>query len=127
MVSRLATITTLAGVLLAAPIASAFTLGETTATMGVQGTLARSGTSKPAGTIGTVKRSLNAAVAGKQAQLEATGLQVGWGGKGGGQSGWTAAGSGWAGNGGSAGWTTASTNWASGANGGGAWATGGWK
>jgi hypothetical protein len=125
MVSRLATMMTLAGVLLAAPIASAFTLGETAAATGVQGTLAGSGSTSAAGTIGTVKRSLGAASATKQGQLEGAGVAIGWGGKGGGPGGWaTAAAGGWATRA-QGGWATASTGWATAASGG-AWASGGW-
>ena len=123
---RLATIMTLTGVLVAAPVASAFTLGEAAAATGVQGTLASSGSMRPAGTIGTVKRNLGAAVATKQGQLDGTGVQIGWGGKGGG-SGWGTAGSGWATKGQGGGWTASASSWATGAAGGGAWASGGWN
>jgi len=73
MVRMLATTMTLGGLLLAAPVASAFTMGEVTATTGVHGTLARSGSTGAAGTIGTVKRSLGASVGTKQAQLDGAG------------------------------------------------------
>ena len=125
MVSKLATITTLAGVLLIAPVASAFTMGEAAVATGIQGTLASSGSMKPAGTIGSVKNAVNAAAATKQGQLERVG-GIGWGGKGG-VSGWTIAGASWASKGSGGGWTTASSSWATGSSGGGAWATGaGW-
>ena len=123
MVRRLATIATLGGVLLAAPIASAFTMGEVATTTGMQGTLASSGSRGAAGTIGTVKKSLGASAGAKQAQLDGAAVSVGWGGKGGG-SGWARSGGGW--TTGAAGWVTASSSWAHGANGGGAWASGGW-
>lgn len=124
MVGRLGTIMTLAGVLLAAPTASAFTMGEAVATTGVQGTLARSGTTSAAGTIGTVKKSLGASVGTKQAQLDGAGGQVAWGGKG---ACWATAGGGtrWT-SGGQKGWTVASSSWSSASSGGSAWASGSW-
>ena len=112
MVSKLATITTLAAALLAAPVANAFTMGETAVATGIQGSLASSGSMRPAGTIGSVKNALGAAAATKQGQLDKVGGPIGWGGKGGGASGWAAAGSGWFSKGSGGGWTTASTSWA---------------
>jgi hypothetical protein len=128
MVSKLATITTLAVALLGAPVASAFTMGEAVATTGVQNALAGTGSTRAAGTIGTVKRSLGAAAATKQGQLEKAGGQIGWGGTGGGSSAWApGGGSGWATKGGGSGWASASSGWATGgAAGGGGWASGGW-
>lgn len=122
-----------AAVALAASGAHAFTMGEVTATTGVQSTLAASGSVRPAGTIGSVKQSLNASVATKQAQLNgapAPGPQ-GWGGKGAGRGAWVtpgAGGKGW-GIGGAGGWATASAGggWATAAQGGGGgWASGPW-
>ena len=121
-----------AGTLLGASSANAQSLGETAAATGIHQTLAGTGMGNPAGTIGTVKNAVGAAVATKQGQLNgAAGAPVmgavGWGGKGGGKSGWTAAGGGWkAGAGGGKGWTAASTGWAGGGKGAsGAWAAGG--
>jgi hypothetical protein len=126
MVSRLAIILTLAGVVLAAPVAGAFTLGEAAATTGVQGTLARAGTTKPAGIIGTVKRNVGAAAATKQGQLDGAGVAIGWGGKGG-PGGWASAGGpgGWAAKS-QGGWASATSSWATG-GGAGSWASGGWN
>ncbi len=132
MVRRLGMVLMVGGVL-AAGSAKAFTMGEVAATTGVQGTLARSGTMKPADTLGTVKRAVGAAAAKKQGQLDAatTGAttQAAWGGKSGGTGGWASGPgggkSGWAS--GSGGWTTASSGWASSGTGGASgWATGAW-
>jgi hypothetical protein len=116
----------LGGLLLAAPYARAFSMGEVAATTGVQGTLAKSGTTNAAGTIGTVQRALGAAAATKQGQLAAAGGPISWGGKGGGPGGWaTASGGGWATA--ATGWgSTGTTGWASGKGGGNAWASGPW-
>jgi len=135
MVGRLRTTLMLAAVVALAPRAGAFTMGEVAATTGMQGTLAKSGTTNVAGTIGSVKNALGAAVATKQGQLAgAAGGPVAWGGKGGGQSGWASPGkggaqSGWASPGSSGGWASTGTagGWASASNAGaGAWASGPW-
>jgi hypothetical protein len=126
MVRRVGTMMVVLGsLLLVASYAGAFSMGEVTATTGMQGTLARSGTSNPAGTIGTVQRAIGAAAATKQGQLAAAGGGMSWGGKGGGTGGWaTANGSGWATA--STGWaSTGTTGWASG-KGGSAWQSGPW-
>jgi hypothetical protein len=129
MVRRLGMVVMLGGVLATASAARAFSMGEVTATTGMQGTLAKSGTLKPASTIASVKNAVGAAAATKQAQLDgaAGAVPIGWGGKGGGTGGWARAGgggnSGWAA---ATGWATASASWATGA-GSTAWATGGWK
>ena len=95
MVRRVGTMmVALGSLLLVAPYAGAFSMGEVTATTGMQGTLAKSGTTGAAGTIGSVQKSLGASVATKQGQLAAAGGPVSWGGKGGGPGGW-ATGSGW--------------------------------
>ena len=120
-----------AGMLLGASSANAQSLGEAAAATGIHQTLAGTGMGNPAGTIGTVKNAVGAAAATKQTQLNgAAGAPVmgavGWGGKAGGRSGWTAAGGGWKGGGGAGkGWTSASTGWAAGGKGAGAWAPGG--
>jgi hypothetical protein len=115
-----------AAVVLAGSSAGAFTLGEVTATTGVHQTLAKSGTTSAAGTIGTVKNALGKAVATKQGQLnETASAPVGWGGKGG-MGGWASGASngGWA-TGGKSGWAVASSGgWATGGPGG--WASGSW-
>ena len=72
MVGRLWTMMALASVVAMAPRAGAFSMGEVTATTGMQGTLARSGTTNAAGTIGSVKNALGAAAATKQAQIQST-------------------------------------------------------
>lgn len=119
-----------AGMLLGASSANAQSLGEATAATGIHQTLAGTGMGNPAGTIGTVKRAVGAAAATKQGQLDGAAGgpgPVGWGGKGGGRSGWTPAGGGWKGGGGAGkGWTSASSGWAGGGKGaGGVWAPGG--
>jgi len=120
-----------AGILLGASSAHAqFSMGEVAATTGMHHTLAATGAGNPAGTINTVKKALGAATATKQGQLDgAAGAHgpAGWGGKGGGRSGWTAPGAGWkGGSGGGKGWTSASASWATGgAKSGGAWHPGG--
>ena len=119
------------GVLLGASSANAQSLGEAAAASGIHGTLAGTGMGNPAGTIGTVRNAVGAAAATKQGQLNgAAGAPVmgavGWGGKGGGRSGWTAGAGGWKGGGGAGkGWTSASTGWAGGGKGAGGWAPGG--
>jgi hypothetical protein len=127
MVGRLGMVIAVA-VWLASTPAQAFTLGEVTATTGVHGSLAKSGTSSAAGTIGSVKNALGKAVATKEGQLAGAGVQVGWGGKGGGTGGWATVGSGggWAVGNGASGWATASASggWSTGKSG--AWASGGW-
>jgi len=129
MVRRLGMVVMLGGVLATASAARAFSMGDVTATTGMQGTLAKSGSLKPASTIASVKSAVGAAAATKQGQLDgAAGIaQMGWGGKGGGTGGWAtggaANGKGWAA---AAGWATASNSWATGA-GSSAWATGAWK
>jgi len=112
MVRRLGMVVMFGGVLATASAARAFSMGDVTATTGMQGTLAKSGTFKPASTIASVKSAVGAAAATKQGQLDgAAGVaQMGWGGKGGGTGGWA----------------TASNSWATGA-GSSAWATGAWK
>ena len=124
----------LAAMLVAAPAAHAFTLGETGAAAAVQGTLAGNSTLNVAGTINGVKSALGAATDKQNQKLGQVGGGQGWGGKGGGQSrwasngkggsgrGWTSGG-GWGANGKSGGmgkWQTAS------AGGSKAWATGSW-
>lgn len=112
--------------------AGAFSMGEVAATTGMQGTLASSGTTHPAGTLGSVKNALNAATAKKQGQLNAATGSAAWGGKGGGQSAWASlkgGSSAWASPGGSSGWTGSSgpAGWASASNAAGnAWASGAW-
>jgi hypothetical protein len=130
MVRRLGMVVMFGGVLATASAARAFSMGDVTATTGMQGTLAKSGSLKPASTIASVKSAVGAAAATKQGQLDgaAGAAPIGWGGKGGGPGGWAKAGggggnSGWAG---ATGWATASNSWATGA-GSTAWATGGWK
>jgi hypothetical protein len=127
MVGRLGMVMAVAAVWFASTPARAFTLGEVTATTGVHGTLARSGSTSAAGTIGSVKNALGKATATKEGQLAAAGGgPVGWGGKGG-TGGWAtaSAGSGWASGSGASGWATASASggWATGS---GAWASGSW-
>jgi hypothetical protein len=122
-----------AGMLFGATSANAQTLGEAAAATGIHNTLAGTGMGNPAGTIGTVKRAVGAAAATKQGQLDGAGKPpimgaVGWGGKGGGRSGWAAAAGGWKGGGGAGkAWTAASAGWAGGGakGAGGAWAPGG--
>jgi hypothetical protein len=80
MARRLGTIIVLAGVLLTATFASAFSMGEVTATTGMQGTLAKSGTMSAKGPIGVVKGSLAQSVATKQGQLASADGAVAWGG-----------------------------------------------
>ena len=128
---RVRTMMVLAAVALLAPRADAFSMGEVVATTGVQGTLAKSGASSAAGTIGSVKRSLGASVALKQGQLDGAAGPIAWGGKGGGQSGWATPGggaSGWATPGGASGWATVggTGGWATASNAGSAWASGAW-
>jgi hypothetical protein len=118
MARRLETIIVLAGVLLTAPVAGAFTMGEAVATTGVHNTLAKSGSSSAAGTMGAVKGSLAQSVATKQGQLASADGAVAWGG-GPGTSGWALAG---AGNGG---WIAGAGGWTRGGNGAGGWAAGG--
>jgi hypothetical protein len=128
MMRTIGMVAAVAAVWLVSAPAHAFTLGEVTATTGVQGTLAKSGTTSAAGTMASVKGALNRAVATKEGQLAGAGggQPPSWGGKGG-TGGWASAGAGggWATAGG-AGWATASAGggWATGH--GGAWATGGW-
>ena len=117
MARRLETIIVLAGVLLTAPVASAFTMGEAVATTGVHNTVAKSGSSSAAGTIGVVKGSLAKSVATKQGQLASAEGVVAWGGGGG--TGWAAGGAG------SGGWMAGAGGWTRGANGAGGWAGGG--
>ncbi len=113
----------LAGVLVGGAVAQAFTMGEVAATTGVQGTLASSGTSNVAGTIGSVKNALGAAAATKQKQLDGAATQMAWGGKAGGASHWATPGTG-----GGSGWAVASAGWsANGGGGAGGWAGGGGK
>ena len=121
-----------AGVLLGISSAHAQSLGETAAATGIHQTLAGTGMGNPAGTLNTVKNAVGAAAATKQGQLNgAAGAPVmgalGWGGKGGGHSGWTPGAGGWKGGAGAAkGWTAASAGWAGAGKGaGGAWAPGG--
>jgi|SRR5689334_5657596 len=128
MVLRLGTLMVMV-VALASRSAGAQTLGEATATTGMVGTLAKSGTMNPAGTIASVKNALGKAVATKEAQLATLGTQSGWGGKGGGASAWLTSGAsgGWATRGGSSGWMMASASgggWGGGK--GSAWASGAW-
>jgi hypothetical protein len=125
MVRRLGMVMVVAAVWVATP-ASAFSLGEVTATTGVHGTLAKSGATNAAGTIGSVKNALGKAVATKEGQLAGAGAQVGWGGKGG-TGGWATVGNGggWAVGSGASGWATASAGgWSTGRSS--AWASGGW-
>jgi hypothetical protein len=132
MVRWVRTMMVLAAVAALAPRADAFTMGETVATTGMQGTLASSGASGAARTIGSVKQSVGAAVATKQGQLDGAAGPIAWGGKGGGQSAWAKPGggaSGWAMPGGSGGWavaTTGSGGWAMASSASAAWASGPW-
>ena len=121
-----------AGLLLGVSSANAQSLGEAAAATGIHQTLAGTGMGNPAGTIGTVRNKVGAAAAKKQGQLDgAAGAPVmgavGWGGKGGGRSGWIPGSGGWqGGTGAGKGWTAASTGWAGGGKGAsGAWAPGG--
>jgi hypothetical protein len=130
MMRRLGMVMAVAVAGLVATPARAQSLGEVTATTGIHGTLAKSGSMNAAGTIGSVKNALGKAVATKEGQLAGAGIQVGWGGKGG-TGGWASksAGGGWSTGGGSSGWAMASTSggWAAGGGtGSGAWASGGW-
>jgi hypothetical protein len=127
MARRLGRILIVVGVLgLAASNAHAFSMGDTMAATGVQGTLAAGGASSVAGTIQGVKSALGKAVATKEGQLNSA---AGWGGKGGGATAWKAGGAsawkaaaangGWSSNsGGKGGWATAAA--------GKAWSSGGW-
>jgi hypothetical protein len=128
MARRLEAIIVLAGVLLTAPRASAFTMGEAVTTTGVQGTLAKSGTTSAKGPIGVVKSSLGQSVATKQGQLATAVGAVAWGG-GAGTSGWAVAGpdnSGWMTV--AAGWTGAdgTSGWGAGGASTSAWVSGAW-
>jgi len=122
-----------AGALFGVSSAHAQTLGEAAAATGIHQTLAGTGAGNPAGTINTVKKAVGNAAATKQNQLNgANGAPimgaVGWGGKGGGRSGWTVAGGAWGkGGNGTKGWATASAGWAGGGKSGpgGAWAPSG--
>src|SRR5262249_5874872 len=102
-----------AGIRLGVSSANAQSLGEAAAATGIQNSLAGTSMGNPAGTIGTVKRALGAAAATKQGQLDGAAKApimgaVGWGGKGGGKSGWTASAGGWKGGGGAGkAWTAA--------------------
>jgi hypothetical protein len=127
MVRRLGTTLVIAGVLGAASLASAFSMGDVAAATGVQGTLAATGHGNVAGTIGSVKNALGKATATKEGQLNTAAGHIGWGGKGGGAGAWFAHGSngGWVAK---AGWAMASAGggWATGAARGGAWGSGPW-
>ncbi len=129
MMGRLGMVMVVAAVWLVATPARAQSLGEVTATTGIHGTLAKSGTMNAAGTIGSVKNALGKAVATKEGQLAGAGIQMGWGGKGG-TGGWASkgAGGGWSAGGGNTGWAMASASggWAAGGANSGAWARGGW-
>jgi hypothetical protein len=133
MLGTIRTMVVLATVAALAPRAGAFSMGEVTATTGVQSTLAQSGTTHAAGTIGAVKNALNAATSTKEGQLAGAAGGTGWGGKAGTQTAWASlksgssawaspASSGWNANGG-----TAPGTWATASNAGsGAWASGSW-
>jgi hypothetical protein len=109
----------LVAVLVIAPSAArAFSLGETGAAMGMQGTLAQGSASNVAGTLNTVRNAVNGAAADHNAQIEQA-EQNAWNaksgpsrwasnGKDGGGKGWTNGGS-WQENGrGGGGWVLAS-------------------
>jgi hypothetical protein len=123
-----------AALVFAASGAGAFSMGEVTATTGVQSTLAASGSTRPAGTIAAVKQSLGASVGTKQAQLDgaAAAPPRGWGGTGAGRGGWAMPGAGakgWASGAATGGWASARAGggWVSGGQvGGGVWASGNW-
>src|SRR5262249_45553480 len=124
MAGRLAVALALASIVAGAGSARAFSMGETMAATGVQGTLASGGAQGAAGTINSVKSALGKVSADQQAKVDAVARP--WG-NGRGGAGWSlaSAGKGWASSAGK-GWTVAgNSGW--GSAGKGAWSSGAWS